>query len=520
MPNLTAFLKLVLPLYGEFQDSWDQVVNQNTEALDDFLADLMKGLVTGTRAAPPSAAWAALVGTLGSMAARLNVSINPDGTLNLENSPAIAQLGSSATNGDDYLGTGAPNKSPRLRFDFSDLEVWSARSPLYAARFNAAATARGLLDDGLAVRARDGGALDNARPISSPDRPFVSGLVQGPENFLGGAGGQARFDATLGAPASWPVFNVDGYVFRIRQGVMLDLTTDSTGAALGAGDVVYFYVSRSDYGSGNTRLKLATDPGASAPRDLRRLQSGTDGIISGKTFTSASANLQGSASQWTILPGDLLVVDGGAAAGSYVIGQVAGPNSASILGSFRADGLSGVNWHVEDDAHPNLGCVRVADATTEPPFVPGRVYVGRGQLGLGGLQPVGGPPFSKIAFPLSGLYDSGWLDVNLASFPLSLEHNLGMLPTDVEVWVRDSIGGEAFPPFALRSFVTDFDTTSTTVTPTSPKKANLRVPSMYWHSTRQRTQVHLSASAPNASPVLFTKDDDATQVISGQIRLL
>jgi len=27
----------------------------------------------------------------------------------------------------------------------------------------------------------------------------------------------------------------------------------------------------------------------------------------------------------------------------------------------RADGLAGVPWHIEDDAHPNLGCVKVAD---------------------------------------------------------------------------------------------------------------------------------------------------------------
>jgi hypothetical protein len=148
------------------------------------------------------------------------------------------------------------------------------------------------------------------------------------------------------------------------------------------------------------------------------------------------------------------------------------------------------------------------------------VYVGRGQLNAAGFQAVGGPPFSKIAFPQSGVYDSGWLDINTSSFPMVFEHNLGMLPTLVEVWVRDSLPGEAFQPTSLRQFVVDFDTTSSTVTAGSPKKATLRVPSLYWHSTRQRTQVHLSASAPNAAPELFTQADDTTHVTSGQIRLI
>src|SRR5207245_1800489 len=110
--------------------------------------------------------------------------------------------------------------------------------------------------------------------------PFVSGLVQGPETFLSGVGSQAKFDATVGVPASWPVFNIDGYVFRIRQGVVLDLATDSAGAALGAGDVLYFYVSRFDYGNATTQLKLASDPAIATARDLRQLQSGADGVIS------------------------------------------------------------------------------------------------------------------------------------------------------------------------------------------------------------------------------------------------
>jgi hypothetical protein len=521
MPNVSAFLKLILPLFGEFQDSWDQVLDQNFESLDDHLADLRRALLTGTQAQRASADYSALVGSLYNLASRLNVSINPDGTLNLQNSPTIAALGSSATNGDDYLGTGSPNNSPRLRFDFSDLEIWNARSPLSAARFNPAATVRGLLDDGLAVRARDGGAMDASRPISSPDRSFVSGLVQGPENFLSGVSpNQVKFDASPGVPSSWPAFNIDGYVFRIRQGIVLDLSTDISGTALNPGDIVYLYVSRVDYKNTNCRSKLATDPGAPQQRDLRRLQAGSDGVISGKTLSSASANFQGSATQWTVLPGDILVIDSGAAAGSYVIGSVPSPNTVTIVGAFKADGLSGQAWHIQDDAHPNVGCVKVADATTDPPFVPGRVYVGRGQLNFSSFQAVGGAPFSKVAFPLSGVFDSGWQNVTVSSFPMVFEHNLGMLPSHVEVWVRDSLTGEAFQPFSLRSFVVDFDTTSPQVSANSPKKATLRIPSMYWHSTRQRTEVHLSASAPNAAAELFTKDDDTTHVTSGQIRLI
>ncbi len=512
----------MLPLFGEFADSWDQVLDQNFETLDDHLADLRKALVTGSAAVPATSAYASLLGSLFNLADRLNVSINPDGTLNLQNSPAIAALGSSATNGDDYLGTGQPNNSPRLRFDFSDLEIFAARSPLYASRFDAAASSKGLLDDGLAARGRDGGAYDSAHPISTPDRMFVSGLVQGPDSFLGGVGpNQVKFDATLGTPASWPAFNIDGYVFRIRQGLILDLTIDVTGNPLNPGDVVYLYVSRVDYGNGNCQVKLSTDPSAPAGRDLRVLQSGLDGTISGKTFSSTSAFFAGSQNQWTVLPGDVLVLPAGPAQGRYVIGSVPTPNSLTIKGTFKADALTNQPWSIEDNAHPHVGAVKVADAMSDPPFVPGRVYVGRGEISAAGFRPVGGAPFSKIAFPPSGVYDSGWIaGITTSSFPFTLEHNLGVVPSHVEVWVRESSAEDIFQPTVVRQVLVDFDTSHNPVQPTDPKKANLRLPSMVWRSNRQRTVVQLCAQTPNAAPHLFTKDDDATDVDAGQLRLI
>ena len=79
MPKQTNFLNLILPEKNEFVDSWNEPVNQNSEDLDNFLEDLHDSLV----AVSSTSTWAALRGSLDSLAERLNVSINADGTIDI-----------------------------------------------------------------------------------------------------------------------------------------------------------------------------------------------------------------------------------------------------------------------------------------------------------------------------------------------------------------------------------------------------------------------------------------------------
>ena len=509
--STTSFLKLILPSFGEFRDNWNDPLNQNFENIEDFSVELYESLVGGS---PATSTWASLRGSLSSLAERLAVGLNPDGTINLSGSPDIAALGSSPTNGDSTSG-------PRGRFDASDFEVWDAHSPVYGGRFLPEPNARGSLDVGMAHRTRDVGA-GGALGISSPPKTFVEGLVVGGVTPLVSAGPKAvTFSATLGpSSAAWLSFNIDGYLFRIRQSVLLDLTKDVNGVATGYGDIVALFVARGDYNNLNTGLKLPGDGGGAAPKDLRRLQSGSAGAISGKNFVDASAAFTGSSSKWTVLPGDVLVVTTGAAAGRYVIASVASATSVAIAGTFKADALAGLSWYIEDIHHPNLGCIKLTDSSSEPPYEPGRVYIGRGAIDAGGFKPVGSG--GRIAFPSNGIYDTGWLNQAVADFPLSIEHNLGVSPSQVQIFVRASSAGDTYEPMVERSVVltavdaggADGVVNYSEIT----KTAKFRVPSMYWHTSRQNLMLRLieDTDLPKA---LFT-DKDSGAVTSGQVRVI
>src|SRR5690349_16026786 len=117
MPKYTTFLEFTLPELNEFVNSWNNPVNQNWEDLDDWLKDLFNNLVgTGT-----GSTWSALRGDMASLAARLGVSINADGTIDITDSTDFTNMATSAYRG-QYTG-------PRERLDDNDAEIYAARQP-------------------------------------------------------------------------------------------------------------------------------------------------------------------------------------------------------------------------------------------------------------------------------------------------------------------------------------------------------------------------------------------------------
>jgi hypothetical protein len=478
MPGKTTFLSLVLPGLGEFQNAWNDPLNQNFEALDDWMGDLFESLV-GSSA---TSTWSSLRGSLGSLASRLNVSINADGTVNLSSAPDLLALASSTV-----YGTQA---NPRTRFDLSDLEVYSARSPVLGDRFNITPPALGNLDVGIAHRTRDYG-LASGNAMGSPPARWAPGMVDGNSAVLAGSGiGKLVFSGvSIGDATTWPVFNVDGYLFRIRESLVIDFTL----LAPANGQLVYVYVERRDYGDANFKYRGSTDLDANlAVKDLRTLQSGSDGAIGVDytIFASAGAHFS-TAKLGQVLPGDLLVISGGAAAGTYVIASVTSDTQVVISGKFKSNNLSGMTWTIKDNGAPNVGAVAVSAVTDPPPFQSGRAYIGSC------LHNTGGSPTSITTFAKSGVADSGWQAVTAAgSFPFTFAHNLGVQPTEVDIWFRASGTSPEYPPLVLNTSI---------------------LPSVSHKSSNVSTAVRL---INQPGPAALFVDDTNTNIVSGQIRVI
>ena len=512
MATFTTFLELTLPELNEFVNTWHQPVNQNMELIDDFLDDLHESLV-GTSA---TSTWADLRGTLGSLAARLDVSIAADGTLNISGSDEILNMATSAV-------TGAFS-DPSARLDDGDFEVFDARQPVVGSRFSpipgvgpTAGFPPEKLDSGIALRTADFGATAD-KPISGPHVPWAAGLMTGGANpLIAGIGiGQVRISADT-SPA---VFNVDGYIFRLREIIDFDWNMINGGGAPSNNQYVWMFVDRNEGGYNNANYRYNAPGGSGfAAKDLRKLQAGTaNGTTSVSTFTCAAA-LFNTAAFAKVKSGDTLVITSGAAAGSYVINALDGTTpdtKLTIKGKFKA-ATTGISWYVRDTAMPNIGAV-VTDTTTTtlPPYVAGRVYFARAR------HNTGGNPTAIVTFTAGGVFDSGWVAVDAgADFPYTVTHDLGRLPSDVQVWFRVNATGRIYRGVVKRQLVTNVDEGNTTLDPGDTKKVDLLLPSHFIDSDEIDVVVNiLNASTDPSKPVALFTDSGGTDQAVGEMRVI
>lgn len=497
MPKFTDFLKLTLGEFKEFVNSWHKPINQNFEDIDDWLKGLHDELV-GTGSDPD---YADLRGDLNSLADRLNVSINPDGTIDPTNSPDILNMATSAVDG--------VFSSPRDRLDAKDLQTFEARQPFSGDRFAPiplSGPAAGFpyedIDSGIAVRTGHRGST----ALASPHIPPAQGLIMGNASLVAPLSiGQVRLTGDT-PPA---VFNIDGYIFRIRE--IIDFDWNDLGPS--NGQWVWIFVERTEaqYNNGSYRYS-ALSGSAFAAKDLRKLQFGSDGIASNSTFSSASAvfNTGGAKMFGKVRSGDILVIESGLAAGEYVINALDGTTpetKLTIKGTFKAN-VSGAAWHVIDRAHPNIGAVLTA-ANVLPPQVAGRAYIARA------VHSSSGSPTGIVNFAMGGVVDTGWIEVDATTdFPLDLDpHNLGAVPTSIEIWCRtDENATEIYPAMVRRSVVTD------TAGPTS---ATFLFPS--FHIRSSDTQITLilqnASTVPLVDAAIFT-DSAGVDHAEAQIRVI
>jgi len=527
MSSRSNFLNLILPELYEFVNSWNAPVNQNMESIDDFCEDLSNSLI-GTSATPT---WAALRGSLGSLATRLDVSINADGTLDLSSSPGLLDMAESAWTGS--FG------SPVARLNDTDAQLYAAGAPVDGGRFTpipafgsagagsphsgAVSTSvegypHGGVADALAlVGSGFGRSLEQS---SSPHhlRGWEPGLVVGGGSpFITGVGAyKIRFNSGTAA-----LFNIDGYAFRLREDVELDYS----GLGVTPTHYAWVYVERVQAGYTPTALfKFAGAGGTPAQRDLRKLQpevAASDGSSSGNLFTSPSAKFLTGAplNIGKVKPGDVLVVESGLAQGEYVIeGLVGGSEETNltIKGVFPA-AVTGFPWHVRDNWHPNFGVVSTGStsATARPPKVEGRVYIGR-FIETGAL-------LAPTNFAQGGSVDSGWL----AGISTSFVHNLGANPASVDVWCRVIGSGVVYRPVVRREFMTSLAITGIAPIAGDRKHAPFLVPSLYVRSTEMEVTLALLNANPDSltgSPqleALFTDSAGVDQLAGGcEIRVV
>ncbi len=507
MPDFTTFLELTLPELNEFLNKWHEPVNQNNETIDDWLSDLNAALV-GSGA---SSAWTSLVGSMANLAERLDVSINADGTIDVAGTPGVLEMATSAVRG--------ASASPSARLNAGDFEAYAGAQPVVGGRFvpmpfagPTAAFPPETMASAMALSSADfSGPLGNAIP--GPFVPWAPGLMMGGANPLisGLAIGQVRI--TADAPAA--IFNIDGYIFRLREIIDLDWNL------LAPPDLsyVWVYVSRveADYGNANFRYK--GPGGVIAVKDLRTLQSGADGVASTSTFTSATG-LFNTALLGKVKQGDTLVITNTAAAGEYVINALDGttPDTKfTIKGLFPA-AASGASWYIRDNWHPTIGAVVTdTDPTTLPAQVAGRVYIARFK------HNVAIAPSSALIFAKGGVFDSGWLPVDASTdFPKTIIHNLGTYPSDVQVWFRvDATSNRQYRGVVQRQIVTTVDESDTTLDPGDTKTTTLLVPSVYVHTSEINVTVQvLNVSSDPAYPdALFTDSSNVDQT-AGEMRVI
>src|ERR1035437_581205 len=117
MATNTTFLKLILPLNGEYHDTWDEACNSNFEALDEWASSVDEELVN------------ARFGQL-TLAAFLSIGIASDGPL--KPTTEIINSRSSLLYGDEVDDT--HNYDLPKRLNLGDTEVFRAREGLPSLR--------------------------------------------------------------------------------------------------------------------------------------------------------------------------------------------------------------------------------------------------------------------------------------------------------------------------------------------------------------------------------------------------
>lgn len=313
MASRTTFLQLVVPLNGEFEDTWDSPVNENWGRLDTF-ASGVSDEITQARF------------NKGNLRAFLEVAHNPDGTL--KPTAEVNEARSSVTYGDE--DEDETDLSLAGRLDLGDREILLARSGQPSLR------------EGLAFRSHlkhqviDGAKDSNGYPT-----------------WLGFTGTIVRIDGSV--TPLWLM--ADGHVMRSRVQEEVNLVGESAG-------VKYIFAQYQPDGVVRVDGDSSTPPPA-APNGI----TGNDGTKD-RQFTDNTVNF----TTEDIAVGDILEILGtNLNSKEYRIREI-GPggnvNALLINGFFPGGTIASLDYVIKDMLSPTYGF----DTTMTP--APGKIYIG------------------------------------------------------------------------------------------------------------------------------------------------
>jgi len=313
MATKTAFLLLVKPLYAEFQDTWDQPINENWDRIDAFAADTGTELVDSRFGKT-------------SLKEFLEVAHETDGTL--KPTAEVLEARSSLVYGDEDAGSNDLLLPDRL--DLGDREVLLAREGQPSLR------------DGLALRE------------DAPSK-VIDGAKDGNENptWMGFTGPIVQIDGS----ASQLQLMISGKVTRTRVLEQVNLTGELS-------STYYIYAQFATDGV----IRVDGDSGTPPPASPQGV-TGSDGTKIRK-FTDATTDFSAA----DVEVEDILEILGtNNNAKEYLIKEIApggDPNSLIISGVFPGGALASLDYVVRDQFSPTFGF----DAAKAP--AAGKLYIG------------------------------------------------------------------------------------------------------------------------------------------------
>lgn len=293
MASKTSFLSLIKANNGEYKDSWDTILNQNFDLLDEAIE-------TNTVETEEAR------GTTSSLSERLSVSLNPDGSLKPSEEVDLAR--NSPVYGDDFGGV---DYSLKGRIDKADWELFYARE------------GNSSLLDSLAYRLQDRNYPDCV--IEGPKTPTAT------PNFLSSSGSEFLLN---GDPT--PVeFNIAGRIMKLYDDISIPVT--------GANGTKYL-VAKKPATPFISLDKSVAEQGVCSANALNNNKI--------QIFQDITTNFTAT----RIRPGMILKILNTQNAGEYVIAQVAfdsNVNKLRIIGNF-VQSIGSVNYQILDPLRPEF----------------------------------------------------------------------------------------------------------------------------------------------------------------------
>jgi hypothetical protein len=359
----TVNIGLVKPDFSEFTDSWYIPLNRNFDIIDEEIGAL-KVITDDAK------------GTALSLALRLNISLNPDGSL--KDVPEIAKARNSSVYGAD---DGTTNFVLDERLERGDREAFDARGGLTS------------------LLAAGAFAADDFVPNS---------VVSAPTSFLTFTGANVKVDGSV-TPV---VANINGYRREVR-------TLKSTAISGVAGNY-YIYLDSNLAGEIIlSRLVTGTENTGAVGVDVNsRLKKFTD---STQNFITAG-----------VKPGDILEITttGSLNKYQYPIATVIDANNLTISGWFETS-QANLNYKITNPLAPVLGFTATPHAKRFA-RVQDRLFIGKCVFD-------GANVTSVTQYGLKGRYEE-WFSVSLlgGDYAIIATHMLGYMPTKVAVYASQA----------------------------------------------------------------------------------